>query len=98
MNIVDKKKTVLVEIDWICKSGTEPCRDRVEQINELFHSNYNVVYWSPLENWVSGSIIKSGAQYYMHTQDILMDWGCRYSSIVLGKEKSRLSFDIFIGV
>ena len=98
MNTKDKKPTVLVAIDWVCGSSSEPCRDRVEQINELFHSNYKIIYWSPLENWVRGDDFKSGSQYYDHMHHSLMDWGCRYSSLVLGKAKDRVQYDIFIGV
>ena len=62
-----------------------PYRERIEKINNLYHSGDEIHYWT-----ARGTV--TGIDWKEVTEKQLKKWGCKYHSLKLGKP----NYDLFI--
>jgi hypothetical protein len=81
-----------VDIDGTICTNTEgdyhhaqPYMDRIHTLNQLYDRGHEIHYWT-----ARGSA--SGKDWTELTHNQLTDWGCRYSTLKLGKP----SYDVWI--
>lgn len=85
---------IIVDIDnTICTQRPKgdylnavPMFDRIHQINQLFDQGHEIVYWTS-----RGS--RSGIDWYGRTEQQLIDWGCKFTTLNLGKPHYDLWID-----
>lgn len=82
----------MVDIDGtICRSvkadyaAAVPMMDRIEKINNLFDQGHEVHYWTARGG-------RTGKDWSELTKQQLSDWGCKYTSLKMGKP----SYDVWI--
>lgn len=82
----------MVDIDGtICRSvranyaTAQPLMDRIEKINDLFDQGHEVHYWTARGG-------RTGKDWSDLTKKQLDDWGCKYTSLKMGKP----SYDVWI--
>lgn len=82
----------MVDIDGtICRSvradyfTAVPLMDRIEKINGLFDQGHEVHYWTARGG-------RTGKDWSELTKKQLDDWGCKYTSLKMGKP----SYDVWI--
>jgi hypothetical protein len=82
----------MVDIDGtICRSiradytTAVPMRDRIEKINRLFEEGHEVHYWTARGG-------RTGKDWSELTKQQLDEWGCKYTSLKMGKP----SYDVWI--
>jgi hypothetical protein len=82
----------MVDIDGtICRSiradytTAVPMMDRIEKINSLFDQGHEVHYWTARGG-------RTGKDWSDLTKQQLADWGCKYTSLKMGKP----SYDVWI--
>lgn len=82
----------IVDIDnTICKTHgndyprSTPYPERIQKINELYDQGHTIIYWT-----ARGS--GSGTDWSELTNKQLVEWGCKFHKINLGKP----SYDIWI--
>ena len=82
----------MVDIDGtICRSvradytTAVPLIDRIEKINGLFDQGHEVHYWTARGG-------RTGKDWSGLTKQQLNDWGCKYTSLKMGKP----SYDVWI--
>lgn len=81
-----------VDIDnTICETknsdyvNSKPFLDRINHINRLFDTGHEIHYWTARGN-------SSGIDWLEFTKKQLKSWGCKFTSINVGKP----SYDMFI--
>jgi hypothetical protein len=81
-----------VDVDGTICTNTEgdyhhaqPYMDRIHALNQLYDRGHEIHYWT-----ARGSA--SGKDWTELTHNQLTDWGCRYSTLKLGKP----SYDVWI--
>lgn len=82
----------MVDIDGtICRSiradytTTVPLQDRIEKINKLFDEGHEIHYWTARGG-------RTGKDWSELTKQQLDAWGCKYTSLKMGKP----SYDVWI--
>ena len=82
----------MVDIDGtICRSvradytTAVPLLNRIEKINSLFDQGHEVHYWTARGG-------RTGKDWSDLTKQQLADWGCKYTSLKMGKP----SYDVWI--
>jgi hypothetical protein len=82
----------MVDIDGtICRSiradytTAMPLQDRIEKINRLFEEGHEVHYWTARGG-------RTGKDWSELTKQQLNEWGCKYTSLKMGKP----SYDVWI--
>jgi hypothetical protein len=82
----------VVDIDGtICRSiradynTAAPMQDRIEKINKLFEEGHEVHYWTARGG-------RTGKDWSELTKQQLDAWGCKYTSLKMGKP----SYDVWI--
>jgi len=62
-----------------------PYPERIEKINKLYDEGKTIVYWT-----ARGS--RTGINWFQITLNQLIDWGCKFTELRLGKP----NYDLFI--
>lgn len=82
----------MVDIDGtICRSiradyaTAVPLQDRIEKINKLFDEGHEIHYWTARGG-------RTGKDWSELTKQQLEKWGCKYTSLKMGKP----SYDVWI--
>lgn len=82
----------IVDIDGtICKSvradykSAVPMLDRIAKVNQLFDDGHEIHYWTARGG-------RTGKDWSELTKQQLEEWGCKYTSLKMGKP----SYDVWI--
>jgi mannose-6-phosphate isomerase-like protein (cupin superfamily) len=62
-----------------------PILERIERVNSLYHDGHQVTYWTARGG-------NSGIDFEALTRRQLIEWGCKFHSLVMGKP----SYDVYI--
>ena len=81
---VDIDGTICTNTDGFYHEAT-PFKDRIARFNRLYDQGHEIHYWT-----ARGS--GSGKNWTELTHQQLSDWGCKYTSLKLGKP----SYDVWI--
>lgn len=62
-----------------------PIVERIEKVNRLYHDGHTVTYWTARGG-------DSGLDFEVLTRKQLLEWGCKFHALVMGKP----SYDVYI--
>ena len=82
--IIDIDGTICSKVDRDYKDAV-PYLDRIEKINFLYDQGNEINYWTARGG-------KSGIDWFEVTEKQLIEWGCKYHSLKMGKP----SYDVWI--
>ena len=82
--IIDIDGTICSKVDSDYKDAV-PYLDRIEKINFLYDQGNEINYWTARGG-------KSGIDWSEVTEKQLIEWGCKYHSLKMGKP----SYDVWI--
>lgn len=93
--------TYVVDIDGTICSFTDgkyeqctPFLERIDAINSLFDQGHEIIYFTARGMGSSGNNqIEAYKKLYQFTFEQLMEWGCRFSALYMGKPKADLYID-----
>lgn len=77
--------------DKTISSGTDkyikaiPIQERIDKVNSLYDAGHEITYWTARGN-------NSGVDLEEFTQKQLINWGCKFHKLVMGKP----SYDVYI--
>lgn len=84
--IVDIDNTICTQRPKGDYENAEPMMDRIEMINDLYDQGNEIVYWTS-----RGS--RSGIDWYAMTENQLIQWGCKFTTLNLSKPHYDLWID-----
>ena len=94
--------TYVIDIDGtICEKSengdyhnTAPYTDRIEKINSLYEEGHEIIYMTARGMGRSNNNPHAAIQeFYMFTALQLVDWGCKYHHLFLGKPAGDFYID-----
>lgn len=84
--IFDLDRTLCIKTDDGNYLNAEPLRDRIKKVNELFFQGHKIIiYTSRGMGRFDGNERKANEAFFDLTYKQLLEWGCRFDQLKLGK-------------
>tara|TARA_B100000214_G_scaffold315509_1_gene248783 strand:+ start:575 stop:898 length:324 start_codon:yes stop_codon:yes gene_type:complete len=79
---------------WGDYEDAEPYFDRIDAVNELYDNGFHIIYFTArgMGN-CDGNVSCAYDMWYTFTHDQLVDWGCKFDELILGKPHADVYVD-----
>lgn len=83
---IDIDGTICTQISDGDYSKAKPIKSRIEKVNEWFFQGNKIVYWTSRGMFrFNSDVQKCYEHFYDLTHSQLIDWGCRFDKLMMGK-------------